>query len=210
MVAKGKFITLEGGEGVGKSTNLKFLLEYLRSKNIDFVVTREPGGTPLAEEIRNLILNPRDEKVDDTCELLLVFAARAQHLNSFILPHLGRGTWVISDRFTDATYAYQGKGRGIDLNAILNLEIMVQGKVQPDLTIYLDCPPEIGMHRVGERAELDRIESAGMEFMHLVRQGYLERMEQFPDRFVTVDASVDLESVQAQIAQVVDRYLDQQ
>jgi len=208
-MAKGHFITLEGGEGVGKSTNLAFLVEYLKSKHIKFEVTREPGGTPLSEDIRNLVLNPRDEEVDDTCELLMVFAARAQHLNTFILPRLKKGVWVISDRFTDATYAYQGRGRGIDLKAILDLEIMVQGSVQPDLTIYLDCPPEIGMHRVGERAELDRIESAGMAFMHRVRQGYLERIEQFPNRFVKVDASVDLESVQAQIAREVDRYMDQ-
>lgn len=205
---RGKFITLEGGEGVGKSTNLQYLKDYLTHKNIEFVVTREPGGTPLAEEIRSLVLNPREEKVDPTCELLMVFAARAQHLNSFILPHLKCGTWVISDRFTDATYAYQGKGRGIDLKSILDLEKLVQGELQPDLTLYLDCSPEIGMERVGKRSELDRIESAGIQFMRDVRQGYLERIEQFPERFAKIDASVGLPEVQSQLAGFIDQYLD--
>lgn len=196
---RGKFITLEGVEGVGKSTNLAYLTDYLVSADIPFVVTREPGGTPLAEEIRNMVLAQREESVAPLAELLMVFAARAQHLEQFILPHLQAGTWVVSDRFTDATFAYQGYGRGIDTAAILELERLVQGDVQPDLTLYLDCPPEIGMARADARAALDRIETAGLDFMNRVRDGYLARIAQFPKRFVTIDASVALPQVQVQL-----------
>ena len=196
---RGKFITLEGVEGVGKSTNLTYLTDYLEAANIPFIVTREPGGTPLAEEIRDMVLAPREEPVAPLAELLMVFAARAQHIEQFILPHLQAGTWVVSDRFTDATYAYQGYGRGIDTVAILELERLVQGDMQPDLTLYLDCPPEIGMARADARAALDRIETAGIDFMNRVRAGYLARIAQFPNRFVTIDASVALPQVKTQL-----------
>jgi dTMP kinase len=201
---RGKFITLEGVEGVGKSTNLSYLTDYLAAANIPFVVTREPGGTPLAEEIRAMVLAPRDEPVAPLAELLMVFAARAQHIEQFIVPHLDAGTWVVSDRFTDATYAYQGCGRGIDTAAILELERLVQGAMQPDLTLYLDCPPEIGMARADARAALDRIETAGMDFMNRVRAGYLARISQYPQRFVTIDASVALPQVKAQLIAALD------
>lgn len=204
---RGKFITLEGVEGVGKSTNLRYLTDYLTKAGVGFVVTREPGGTPLAEDIRELVLEPRSEHVTPLAELLLVFAARAQHLNAFIVPHLEQGTWVVSDRFTDATYAYQGYGRGIDVDAILALEALVQGDLQPDLTLYLDCPPEIGMARADARAALDRIETAGMDFMNRVRAGYLARIKQYPQRFVTIDASVALEQVQQQLLVALDSRL---
>lgn len=204
---KGRFITLEGVEGVGKSTNLEFIRQYIESLGVPYLVTREPGGTPLAEQIRELILTPREEPVAELCELLLVFAARAQHLKNHILPALNQGVWVISDRFTDATYAYQGRGRGINVEDILKLEAMVHQGIQPDMTIYLDCPPEIGMARAVGRAELDRIESAGVGFMAKVRQGYLERIAQFPDRFCTIDASRELAQVQIEISKTLDEAL---
>ncbi|MGH1441813.1 MAG: dTMP kinase, partial [Cellvibrionaceae bacterium] len=134
----GQFITIEGSEGVGKSTNISFIKDYLEQKGIDLLITREPGGTPLAEQIRELLLAKRDESVDETAELLLMFAARAQHLNTVILPAIAEGKWVLCDRFTDSTYAYQGGGRGLDQALIANLEKLVQGEVQPDLTLYLD------------------------------------------------------------------------
>ena len=155
-------------------------------------------------EIRAMVLAPRDEPVAPLAELLMVFAARAQHIEQFIVPHLDAGTWVVSDRFTDATYAYQGCGRGIDTAAILELERLVQGAMQPDLTLYLDCPPEIGMARADARAALDRIETAGMDFMNRVRAGYLARISQYPQRFVTIDASVALPQVKAQLIAALD------
>ncbi|AJQ95325.1 dTMP kinase [Gynuella sunshinyii] len=200
-----QFITLEGVEGVGKSTNLEFICSWLTGHNIDYIVTREPGGTPLAEELRNMVLSHRDEMVDAQAELLMVFAARAQHLNTFIKPHLAKGTWVISDRFTDASFAYQGAGRGISIQDILSLEQLVQKGFQPDLTIYLDCPPEIGLARACQRAELDRIEREDIAFFERVRAAYLERAAEYPDRFEIVDASVDLPQVQGQISHLLQR-----
>ena len=155
----GRFITLEGTEGVGKSTNLQFIQSVLEQHQIDYQLTREPGGTPLAEEVRELLLANRDEIVADDAELLLVFAARAQHLEQVVRPALNNGRWVLCDRFTDATFAYQGGGRGLDTDFISRLESMVQRGLQPDLTILLDLPVEIGLARASQRAELDRFEN---------------------------------------------------
>ncbi len=202
---RGKFITLEGSEGVGKSTNMAVIKNWLQENNIDYVATREPGGTPLAEEIRQLLLSTREERVDATAELLLVFAARAQHINTFIKPHLERGTWVLSDRFTDATFAYQGYGRGLDLALIEQLEQTVQQGLQPDLTVYLDVDVKVGLERARARGELDRFEQEAIDFFERVRQGYLARVNQNPARFSVVDAGQVIEKVgldvKAQLAQ---------
>lgn len=204
---RGLFITLEGTEGVGKSTNLEFIRTYIEANNIPLVVTREPGGTPLAEEIRELLLAKRDEKVDDLAELLMVFAARAQHFHRVIEPALAAGKWVLSDRFTDATYAYQGGGRGIDLNTITTLETLVQGERRPDLTIILDVDVEVGLTRAGNRAELDRFESEAVAFFERVRAAYLERAAQAPNRYAIVDAGKTLDEVQQQLVSVLQTLL---
>ena len=155
---KGRFIVIEGGEGVGKSTNIQFIGQVLERAGIESIVTREPGGTPLAEDVRQLLLQKREEPVEAMAELLLVFAARAQHLHGKIIPALKRGAWVISDRFTDATYAYQGAGRGLDVKTIQMLECLVQKELRPDCTLILDVPVEIGMSRASKRGALDRFE----------------------------------------------------
>jgi thymidylate kinase (EC 2.7.4.9) len=163
-MAVGKFITVEGTEGVGKSTNIAFIQSHLEKQGIELVISREPGGTPLAEQIRGLLLAKRSEPFDATAELLMVFAARAQHLNTIILPALNAGKWVLCDRFTDATYAYQGAGRGLSLATIATLESLVQGDWQPDLTVLLDIDVETGLQRATARAALDRFESEKIEF----------------------------------------------
>ena len=197
---KAMFITLEGGEGVGKSTNLAYIAEWLSARNIEFITTREPGGTELAEQIRSLLLAKNDqEDWCDLAELLLVFAARAQHLEKVIKPALNKGITVLCDRFTDATYAYQGYGREMDKSAIATLEQLVQNKLQPDLTLLLDAPVEIGMARAEKRAELDRFEQQQRDFFERVRAGYLARAEADQSRFSIIDASVDLVQVQAQL-----------
>ena len=196
----GKFITVEGGEGVGKTTNMAFVEGLLSDHGIDFISTREPGGTPLAEKIRDLLLGLDTETLDSTAELLLVFAARAQHLNRLIRPALDSGRWVICDRFTDATYAYQGGGRGIDKKLIAELELAVQKELQPDLTLLLDIEPELGMQRARCRAALDRFELEELPFFHRVRASYLERARLQPQRFALIDASLALEDVQQNIA----------
>jgi len=194
------FITLEGGEGVGKSTNLAYIAEWLSTRDIEFITTREPGGTELAEQIRSLLLAKNDqEDWCDLAELLLVFAARAQHLEKVIKPALDKGITVLCDRFTDATYAYQGYGREMDKSAIATLEQLVQNKLQPDLTLLLDAPVEIGMARAEKRAELDRFEQQQRDFFERVRTGYLARAEADQSRFSIIDASVDLAQVQAQL-----------
>ncbi len=204
---RGKFLTLEGGEGVGKSTNLRYIEEYLNNAGINFLVTREPGGTPLAEELRNLLLARRTETVSEACELLMVFAARAQHLQQLILPALEQGRWVLCDRFTDATYAYQGGGRGLSLTVIETLEALVQGSLRPDCTLLLDAPVEVGMERVGKRGGLDRFESERADFFRRVRDSYRQRAAAEPERFRVVDASLSLPEVQTQIQQVMDKLL---
>lgn len=198
------FITIEGGEGAGKSTNIGFIEAYFKKQKLPLVSTREPGGTPLAEEIRSLLLSPREEQVGEMSELLLMFAARAQHLQSKILPALARGSWVLCDRFTDATYAYQGGGRGQGFDKIAQLEQLVQGNVRPDITIILDLPVELGLSRARSRGELDRFEREQIPFFEKVRQTYLDRAAANPECYRIIDASQDLESVQADIRAVLE------
>ncbi len=200
---RGKFITLEGTEGVGKTTNLTFIQQWLEQKKIPLTVTREPGGTPLAEELREMLLQKRDEPVDASAELLMIFAARAQHLNQVIRPALERGEWVLCDRFTDATFAYQGAGRGLSLAMIETLESLVQGQLRPDLTIVLDIDVETGLERASNRAALDRFESEEVDFFHRVRSGYQARVMRAPDRYRVVDAGQSLEDVQSDLAEVL-------
>ena len=206
---KGLFLVLEGGEGVGKTTNMAFIQDYLKTHKVEFEYSREPGGTPLAEAIRDLILVKRDEQMSNMTELMLMFAARAQHLDQKILPTLESGRWLVCDRFTDATYAYQGGGRGFDKELIEQLESTVQGKLRPDCTIILDADVEVGFARARARAELDRMESESKAFHENVRQAYLERANAQPEKYAVVDASQDLASVQADIAKVLDRLMTQ-
>lgn len=206
-IQTGKFLTIEGIEGVGKSTNIAFINEYLAQKEITLLLTREPGGTPMAEEIRELFLSKRDEPVADMTELLLVFAARAQHLSQKIEPALQQGQWVLCDRFTDATFAYQGGGRGLSKELIERLENLVQGERRPDLTLILDVPVEVGLERARNRGEMDRMESEEVEFFERVRQSYLDRAAQYPERYRIVDASQTLPGVQKDIASTLDAYL---
>ena len=204
MVAK--FITVEGTEGVGKTTNINFIKSWLRQKEVKFVATREPGGTPLAEEIRDLLLKPRDELVVSSAELLLMFAGRAQHLNKVILPALQADTWVLCDRFTDATYAYQGFGRQMSSELIVQLENIVQGDIRPDLTLLLDIPVEIGLERANDRGDPDRFEQEQQDFFNRVRAGYLSLANENSDRYVVIDASQELQSVQTDIASALDTF----
>lgn len=206
-MAYGKFITIEGTEGVGKSTNLTYVHEWLTNRGVEVVVTREPGGTPLAEEIRTLLLAKREEAVDETAELLLVFAARAQHLQQVIKPALARGAWVLCDRFTDATYAYQGGGRGLDVATIAQLEQLVQGNVRPDLTLVLDIDVELGLQRARQRAELDRFESEAVAFFERVRATYCALVEAAPARYAVVNAGQPLVAVQQDIDRVLQALL---
>lgn len=201
----GVFLTLEGGEGVGKSTNLGHVAQRLRDRGIDVVTTREPGGTPLAEAIRDMLLEVRDEPMAPLTELLLVFAARAQHLAQVIEPALARGAWVLCDRFTDATYAYQGGGRGMDADIIEALEALVQQGLQPDLTMYLDLPPEVADSRMGAR-QRDRFEREQHDFFNRVRQTYLARAAH-SERFRIVDAGVPLAAVRDQLDEIIDTFL---
>ena len=189
---RGKFITIEGTEGVGKTTNIEFIQTWLEEKNLPFACTREPGGTPLAEQIRGLLLAPREEVVSNTAELLLMFAGRAQHLHQVIEPVLTEGAWILCDRFTDATYAYQGAGRNMRTDLIAELEVLVQGSLRPDLTLILDIPVELGLKRATERSEPDRFEREQVEFFERVRQGYLAIAAADPDRCVVIDASLPL------------------
>ncbi|MAY43556.1 MULTISPECIES: dTMP kinase [unclassified Neptuniibacter] len=203
----GRFITVEGTEGVGKSTNIDFLCRLLKEQGIEIVLTREPGGTPLAEELRELLLTPREERVSQDTELLLMFAARAQHIENVIRPALERGAWVVSDRFTDATFAYQGGGRGVDIQSIKLLEKLVQHDLHPDLTLLLDLDVEVGLKRASARSAPDRFEQEKLEFFGKVRSAYLQRAENEPQRFAVIDAAVPLENVQQQISVALSRYL---
>ncbi len=203
----GKFITIEGGEGVGKSSNIAFILSYLKDKNIDVVSTREPGGTELSEKIRDLLLDASNKAMVSDTELLLMFAARAQHLAELIQPALKEKKWVLCDRFTDATYAYQGGGRGIAMSRIADLENWVQGSLRPDLTILLDVSVEIGMKRASDRSTPDRIEQEKHDFFESVRNTYLKLAEASPQRYRIVDASQPLDKVQSDIAVVLDEFI---
>lgn len=200
---RGLFITIEGGEGVGKSTNLEVLKTFLREHGVEHIQTREPGGTLIAEQIRDLLLSKQSEPFDPTAELLLIFAARAQHLNQLIAPTLDSGKWVLCDRFTDATYAYQGAGRKLDTSLIARLEELVQKSLRPDLTIILDLDPEIGLERARLRGELDRIESEQLSFFRSVRESYLSIAERDQSRCVIIDAAQDKEQVSTQLRQAL-------
>jgi dTMP kinase len=203
---RGKFITIEGSEGVGKSTNVEFIKTCLINNGVDIIVTREPGGTPLAEKIRNLLLKKDNELMDETAELLLIFAARAQHINTVILPALAAGKWVLCDRFTDSTYAYQGGGRGMNVQLIQLLEKTVQHNLQPDLTFYLDIDVKLGLARATQRAELDRFESEKIDFFERVRRAYLERVKTDPSRYRVIDAGQTLEKVQLDIGTILKNF----
>ena len=204
----GLFITLEGPEGAGKSTNRDYLAERLRERGVDVLLTREPGGTPLAERIRELLLAPSDEPMASDTELLLVFAARAQHLQQVIRPALARGAVVLCDRFTDATYAYQGGGRGLSGERIALLEDFVQGELRPDLTLIFDLPVEVGRARAAARGRLDRFEQEGRGFFEAVRQAYLQRAAQAPQRYRVLDAGQTLAQVQADLDALLPSLLE--
>ena len=207
---KGFFITIEGIEGVGKSTNINAIKDYLTQKKIDFIITREPGGTLLAEKIRDLLLEANnDEKLSELSELLLIFASRAQHLEKLIKPALTKGKWVICDRFTDATYAYQGEGRGLDWGKISQLEELVQEHLRPDLTIILDLDPRLGLERAKGRGELDRFEQEKMEFFTKVRTAYLKIAAADPERCIVIDASSELAEVSELLLNALDNKLTQ-
>lgn len=200
----GKFITFEGIEGVGKSTNIGYLKAALEQRGCRVLATREPGGTPLAERIRDLVAEHGDEAMPDMAELLLVFAARALLVNNVIQPALAAGTWVLSDRFTDSSRAYQGGGRGIPREQIDRLAEWVHGDLWPDLTVLLDAPVEVGISRAGRRGKPDRFEAERFEFFARVRETYLRLAEEEPERFVVVDATQPLESVQTAMESIAD------
>lgn len=201
---RGVFLSLEGTEGAGKSSNLAFIQDFLKQHHKDVLVTREPGGTPLAEEIRDLLLRPRDESVCENAELLLIFAARAQHFERLIVPRLNNGKWVVSDRFVDASFAYQGGGRRMSMDTIRQLENLVLRDMRPDLTILLDLPVDLGMKRAAKRGTLDRFEQEDLEFFQRVRQAYLDRAQESPARYAVVDASQPLACVQDNIKDILE------
>ena len=206
MDAKNKygcFITLEGVEGAGKSTAMKFVEQHLKEQGLEFVLTREPGGTVIAEDIRKIILDHYEEPMTPYAELLLYFAGRAQHIAQVIQPALNAGKWVVSDRFTDASYAYQGIGRNIPFDHIANLEQWIQGDLRPDLTLVLDVDAEIGLSRVKKMGALDRIESEDLDFFQGVRGYYQEKVKELPNRYKLIDAEQSIDSVQQQIYRVL-------
>lgn len=202
-MTKSLFITLEGSEGVGKTSNMEFIKTLLTERGIGFVETREPGGTALGESLRSMLLGEEYKGMSDDTELLLMFAARAEHVAQVIRPALEKGQWVLCDRFTDATYAYQGGGRQLDIQRIEGLENWVLGELRPDLTILLDAPVEVGRERAGKRSAPDRFEQERDAFFNRVRASYLARAEAEPERIKVVDASQELVSVQLQIKQIM-------
>lgn len=205
----GRFITVEGIEGAGKTTCLAQIEKTVRSCGYELRLTREPGGTPLGEDLRQLLLGHRHDGMADDTELLLMFAARAEHLQAVIEPALAAGTWVLCDRFTDATYAYQGYGRGLPLSRIRTLEQWVQGERCPDLTLLLDVPVETGLERAGSRSAPDRFERQAVAFFERVRAGYRALADAEPGRFRVIDGSRALPEVLEEIERVMRAYLDQ-
>ena len=203
-----RFITVEGIEGAGKTSCLDLLEQRIRRRGHEVLVTREPGGTPLGEDLRQLLLGHRHDGMADDTELLLMFAARAEHLHAKIEPALVAGSWVLCDRFTDATYAYQGYGRGIDVQRIAALETWVQGERRPDLTLLLDLPVEVGLERAGRRSTPDRFERQALTFFDRVRQGYLSLAASAPGRFRVIDAGQSLDEVSRQVTATIDAFLD--
>lgn len=192
-IFQGKFITFEGTEGVGKTTQIQLLEEYLKSKKIECLVTREPGGTKLGERVRKILLNNDGTDIDPMAELLLMFAARAQHLKEIIYPALKSNTWVLCDRFTDASYAYQGGGRGVAFSTIATIETSVQNQFRPDLTILLSGEIQEGMHRVSKRGEKDRFELEKLDFFERVRGCYLKLAKENPERFSVINADLKID-----------------
>ena len=195
------FISIEGGEGAGKSTSIEYIKQKLEACGIECLVTREPGGTPMAEDIRQLLLQHRNEVVDPYTELLLMFASRRQHVQNVIRPALASGKWVICDRFTDASFAYQGFGRGLDKEFISSLKRWVHGDLNPNMTILFDLDIAVGMVRAGKRSDFDRIETETMSFFERVRHGYLTQAEAEPQRYRIVDASQSITGVEQQLDQ---------
>jgi dTMP kinase len=208
MMARGRFITFEGVEGAGKSSQIPPLADWLRGRGIAVVTTREPGGSPIAERIRAVLLDRDNTGMSETAELLLVFAARAEHLDKVIEPALAAGTWVLCDRFTDATYAYQGGGRGVDGARIRLLEDLVQGALRPDLTLVFDLPAALGLARARGRGEPDRFESERLAFFDAVRRVYLERASAWPERYRVLDGSRPIGEVSAQVAAIAGQFLE--
>ena len=200
----GKFITIDGVEGAGKSTQIDFICAYLNNKNINVVLTREPGGTELGEKIRELLLNPNTKSMHADTELLLMFAARNEHIHNKIMPALARGDWVLSDRFTDASYAYQGGGRGLDIARIAKLEKWSLQNFVPDMTLLLDLPITQGMQRVASRGKKDRIEQENLDFFNRVRKAYIARSEQYPQRIKLIDATKTPKHTTQQIKAILD------
>jgi dTMP kinase len=207
VAERGRFITVEGIEGAGKSTQMDAVRGFLDARGITVAVTREPGGTPLSEAVRGLLLDPGNRGMAADTELLLVFAARAEHIHKVIRPALNAGDWVLSDRFTDATFAYQGGGRGIPAERIAALEKWVQGELRPDLTLLLDLPVETGMARIADRGRPDRFEREERDFFQRIRDNYLERAAAEPGRFRRIDASAPLEEVRAEALAAVGTLL---
>lgn len=204
-VKKGQFITVEGTEGVGKSTNMAFIECWLKEAGKELIITREPGGTELGEKLRAVLLDAKEQSMCDDTELLLMFAARAQHLYEVIQPALDAGKWVLCDRFTDATYAYQGGGRGIEMSRIALLEQWVQGDIRPDMTLILDLPVAVGLERAGKRSEPDRFELEKHDFFNKVRDTYLSRAAASPERYCVIDASPSVNDVQQSIQTVLEK-----
>jgi dTMP kinase len=204
----GKFITVEGIEGAGKTTCMQVVTDVIEQQGISAIHTREPGGTDLGEDLRNLLLGHKHTGMSDDAELLMMFAARAEHIAQKIKPALDAGNWVLCDRFTDATYAYQGYGRGISLEKISGLENWVQGELRPDLTLLMDLPVEMGMERAGKRSAPDRFESEAWDFFERIRQGYLSIAAEQSSRVKVIDASQDLHDVQEQVRAAIEAFVN--
>lgn len=205
---RGKFITVEGIEGVGKSTNIDVIIDCIETAGHTVVSTREPGGTPLAEDIRELLMSRNDEPIPEIAELLLVFAARSLNVNNVIIPALEAGNWVLCDRFTDSSRAYQGGGRGVPMQTIDRLADWVHGDIAPDLTILLDAPVDIGMQRASRRGAPDRFEQERHDFFQRVRECYLALAVREPERFVVIDTCQPLEDVEAAVRELMQQMLN--
>ena len=201
---RGKFITIDGLEGAGKSTQIDFIKKYLSARNRDVFLTREPGGTDLGERLRVLLLDKNIDAMNSDTELLLMFAARNEHVKKVIVPKLEQGVWVISDRFTDASYAYQGGGRGIPLERIEELEKWTLKDFVPDMTFLLDLDVELGLSRVEQRGEKDRFEEEHKDFFNKVREIFSNRASKYPERIKLIDASKNIDETSSQIKKILD------